>query len=197
MTSNFFESRYLQSNELRQHGFKSIGENVQISDKAIVVGPQNISIGSNVRIDSNVVILSRRGELRIGSNVHIEPHSSLVAHFGIQIGNFCTISHGVRLFTASANYNGDYFTNVFPADKYQVPFTGKIMLEDHVIVGANSVVLPGVVLSEGAAIGALSFVRTSLPGWTVYGGNPIRRISSRNTNIRDIGISLLEENEKF
>lgn len=109
-----------------------------------------------------------------------------MAHHGISIGNYCTLSHGVRLFTASADYSGESFHNVFPDGRYQNPKVGSIEIRDHVIVGANSVVMPGVTIGEGAAVGALSFVRNSLEDWSIYAGNPIKRLGSRSTEIRDI-----------
>jgi galactoside O-acetyltransferase len=185
-----FTSEYLDSEELRNLGFLQVGDNVRISRNCTIAGVENVKIGSNVRIDSYNVIIARRGTLSIGNNVHIEPSSSLVAHFGITIGNFCTLSHGVRLFTASADYGGNYFTNSFPNPKFQVPISGSIVLEDHVIVGANSVVLPSTTLSEGCAIGAMSLVRHSVEPWKIYGGNPLRFIRDRNRNIKEIGNAL-------
>ena len=40
-----------------------------------------------------------------------------------------------------------------------------------VVIGANSVVLPGVTIGEGAAIGAGSVVTRDLEPWGVYIGN--------------------------
>jgi galactoside O-acetyltransferase len=186
--SNPFQSRYYDAVDLRKLGFKRVGSNVSVSEHATIVGIENISIGSNVRIDSHVVILSKQGETDIGSNVHIEPSASLVSHSGIEIGNFCTISHGVRLFTASANYDGEYFTNVFPDPKFQVPFKGKIVLEDHVIIGGNSVVMPGVHFGEGSAIGALSFVRKDVEPWGIYAGNPLKFLRKRKKTIKKLSM---------
>lgn len=185
------QSRYLDEEELRLLGIGSVGQNVLVSEHATIVGLQNVNLGNNIRIDSHVIILSRQGPLTIGNNVHIEPASSIVSHNGVVIGNYCTVSHGVRLFTASADYSGHHFTNVFPEAHYQKAVTGQIVLEDHVIIGANSVVMPDVVIGEGAAVGALSFVRSSVEGWAIYGGNPLRRLGSRSTVIRDLG-KLLE-----
>ena len=186
---NKLESHYLDENELADLGIASVGKNVRVSEDAIIIGLENISLGSNIRIDSYNVILSKRGKFVVGNNVHIEPSSSIVTHFGVEIGNFCTISHGSRLYTASANYSGDYFTNVFPEAKYQVPKTGQIILEDHVMIGGNCVIMPGVTLGEGAAIGALSFIRKSVEGWAIYGGNPLKRLGDRKKTIKDIANS--------
>lgn len=49
--------------ELERIGFKSIGENVLISDKTSIYSPQNISIGNNVRIDDYCVLSAGGGTL--------------------------------------------------------------------------------------------------------------------------------------
>ncbi len=182
---------YYSENELLKLGIGKVGKNVRISSLATVVGIENLFLGSNIRIDSYVVILASRGELHIGNNVHIEPSSSIVAHNGIYISDYCTISHGVRLFTASADYSGDYFTNSFPDPKFQNPISGKIEIYNHVIIGANSVVMPNLVINEGAAIGALSFVRESIDGWKIYGGNPLKVLKQRNKNVNKLSVNLV------
>lgn len=192
-----FLPKYLNSQDLIKLGIKGVGTNVEISEQCNITGLENIVIGSNVRIDSNNIILAKRGYLSIGSNVHIEPGSSIVAHSGITIGDFCTISHGVRLFTASANYNGEFLTNIFPDRKFQNPIVGPISIKNHVIIGGNSVVMPNLVINEGAAIGALSFVRHSLDGWKIYGGNPLRVIRNRDTTIKNLGEELINNSIDF
>jgi galactoside O-acetyltransferase len=178
------QARYYNETDLRKMGIAQVGSNVSVSEHATIVGLENVYLGSNIRIDSYVVILAKRGQLKIGNNVHIEPNSSIVCHYGVEIGNYCTISHGVRLFTASADYSGIHFTNVFPDAKYQVPKTGKIIVGNHVIIGGNSVVMPNLTIEEGAAIGALSFIRESIPGWKIYGGNPLQVLKERDQEIK-------------
>lgn len=180
-------SEYYDENDLNRLGIQTVGTNVRVAHQATIVGLANVSLGSNIRIDSHVVILARRGPLQVGNNVHIEPGSSIVCHAGVKVGNFCTLSHGVRVFTASADYSGEHFTNVFPDERYQSANAAPIVLHDHVIIGGNSVVMPGVRLGEGAAIGALSFVRHSLEGWAIYGGNPLRKLGKRSRTIKAIG----------
>ena len=47
---------YLTEDELKTLGFKSLGENVKISDKASIYDAHNIQIGDNSRIDDFCVI---------------------------------------------------------------------------------------------------------------------------------------------
>ena len=68
--NNILESKYLNENDLLELGISSVGKNVRISANATIVGLENISLGNNIRIDSYVVILSKRGKLSVGNNVH-------------------------------------------------------------------------------------------------------------------------------
>ena len=49
------------------------------------------------------------------------------------------------------------------------------------MIGANSVVLPGVVIPEGVVVGAMSLVLqdTVLKPWTIYAGSPVRALRAR------------------
>ena len=49
--------------QLEKIGFKSLGENVLISDKTSIYSPENISIGNNVRIDDFSVLSAGGGTL--------------------------------------------------------------------------------------------------------------------------------------
>ncbi|GEM_PF-2672021 len=55
-------------------------------------------------------------------------------------------------------------------------------MEDFTGIGANSIIMPNVTISEGATIGALSLVKpnTILKPWTYYGGIPAIPIRKRN-----------------
>ena len=61
---------YYTEQELQKLGFKYIGVNVKVSDKASIYDYNHISIGDNSRIDDFCVI---SGKVRIGRNVHITP----------------------------------------------------------------------------------------------------------------------------
>ena len=58
---------YLTENQLQQLGFKSLGKNVKVSDKASIYNYDQIEIGDNSRID-DFCILS--GNIKIGKYCH-------------------------------------------------------------------------------------------------------------------------------
>ena len=55
------QSKYFSEIDLKDFGFKSIGKNVKISSDARIYGPENISIGNNVRIDDFAIISATNG----------------------------------------------------------------------------------------------------------------------------------------
>ena len=68
----------LSEQQLKEVGFKSIGKNVRISDKASIYGAQGIAIGDNVRIDDFVVLSAGAGGIDIGNYIHIAVFSTLI-----------------------------------------------------------------------------------------------------------------------
>jgi UDP-3-O-[3-hydroxymyristoyl] glucosamine N-acyltransferase len=62
---------YYTQEQLKQLGFKYVGKNVKISDKASIYNCDQIEIGDNSRVDDFCII---SGKIKIGRNVHITPN---------------------------------------------------------------------------------------------------------------------------
>ena len=56
----------------------------------------------------------------------------------------------------------------------------------HVIVGSGSVILPGVALEDGVAVGALSLVSKDCKAFGIYAGNPARRVKERKRDLLEL-----------
>lgn len=56
----------------------------------------------------------------------------------------------------------------------------------HSIVGTSSIILPGVTLSEGTAIGAMSMVTKSTEPWSIYFGIPAKKIKDRRRDLLEL-----------
>ena len=184
---------YFTSKNLRKFGFKNIGDDVFIAKDAIIIGFPNISIGNNVKIDSNVTFAASSGFLSIGSNIHIGGGTHLSCSGSIEIEDFVTISQGVKIYSASDDYSGESLTNPTITGKYKKIHREKVTIERHVIIGSNSVVLPGSNLLIGSAVGALSLVNGNLDSWSIYAGNPARKIRDRSKNLLNLERQFLSE----
>jgi acetyltransferase-like isoleucine patch superfamily enzyme len=171
--------RYLTDEELRQAGFRKLGVGVKIHERASLYGTEQIELGDFVRIDDYSVIVAT-GPLKVGDYVHIPNFCFLGSRFGIDIGSFVTLAPGVMLFTASDEYRGGFLTGAVVPRELTGGAQGTIRLEDHVLLGAYVVVLPGCHLQEGAAVGAHSLVKQDLDPWVLYAGVPVKKIAERN-----------------
>ena len=103
-------------------------------------------------------------------------------HF--QIGQFCSLSSGVKVWCTSDDFVNDIITivpsDIEPVKKHLI--RGDVILEDYTAIGSNSVVMPKNHVPEGTVVGALSFVPVAFEfrPWSVYAGTPIRFLGPRN-----------------
>jgi acetyltransferase-like isoleucine patch superfamily enzyme len=185
MKSNFYDP-----DELKELGFKNIGENVFISRKASIYGAENIELSSNVRID-DFCILS--GKIKIGNFVHIAPYASLCGgKKGITLEDFVNVSRKVEIFAVSDDFSGVSMTNPMVPDNYKHLLEARVILKKHVLVGTGSVILPGVILKEGSVVGALSLVKNSTSGWSINAGVPAKKIKDRKKDLLKLEKQFLE-----
>lgn len=174
-----FDCGYLNESELRAEGFGSIGANVAIASNCTVIGKRNIAIGNNVRIDGYCTLIAGAGEIVIGSNVHIGSYCLLSGGDGIEMKDFSGLSQGVRVYSRSDDYTGEFLTNPTVPAKYVGGARGKVTLGRHVIIGSGSVILPDIAIGDGCSVGALSLVTKSLSDWGIYSGCPAKKIKER------------------
>lgn len=177
---------YYSNEELNLFGFRKFGDNVRISKKCSVYMPENISIGSNVRIDDFCIIVGGEEGIQIGSYVHIAIYCAIFGHGGVFLDDFSGLSSRVVLYSATDDYSGEFLTNPTVPKEYQNVVQGKIILNKHVIIGTNSTILPDVVIGEGSAVGAHSLVSRSLKPWGIYFGSPARKIKDRNKKLLEL-----------
>lgn len=174
---------FLTEAALAQVGFAAVGKNVLISEKASFYRPDNISIGDNVRIDDFCVLSAGEGGIFIGNYIHIAVYTSLIGGGKIELSDFCNLSSRVSIYSSNDDYSGEFMTNpMVPSQLTSVTYAD-VLLKKHVIVGSGSVILPGVVLEEGVAIAALSFVNKNCCSFGIYAGTPVRKVGERKRNL--------------
>lgn len=180
----------LAPDEIGEIGFAAVGSQARIDRRAAFFNPGAIRIGDHVRVDAFSVLAGGSEELSIGSYVHVGAACYLSAgDGGIRLADFCTLAPRVTIHGHSDDYRGGTLTGgVVPAE-----LTGgkgaPIVLEDHVIVGSGSVILPGVTLGFGSAVGALTVVRKSVDAGGVVGGNPASSRGTRDvTRLDDLAV---------
>jgi acetyltransferase-like isoleucine patch superfamily enzyme len=68
-------------------------------------------------------------------------------------------------------------------EKYKNVHHKSVVINNYSIIGANTIILPGVQILEGVAVGALSLVNKSLDEWSVYAGVPAKKIKVRSRQL--------------
>ncbi|KXS35302.1 MAG: galactoside O-acetyltransferase [Idiomarina sp. T82-3] len=170
---------FLNKNELKEIGFKELGQNVFISSKASIYNAERISIGDNVRIDDFCVLSAGNEGIKIGRNVHVAVFSSLIGAEKITLGDFSNISSRVAIYSSSDDYSGASMTNPTIPDEFKNVHSESVRIGRHVIIGSGSVILPGIVIEDGCAIGALSLVNKSCKKFGLYSGIPAKFLKER------------------
>lgn len=187
----------LPHNFIEQIGFASIGENVQISDRASFYNPSKITLGNNVRIDDFCVLSAGLGGMSIGNHIHIAVFSLLIGAGKITLSDFCNISSRVSIYSSNDDYSGLAMTNPTLPRQYTGVTHADVLLGKHVIVGSGSLILPGITLEEGVAIGALSLVTKDCEAFGIYVGNPARRIKERKRDLLELEKAFLSSRNDF
>jgi len=136
-----------------------IGNGFKTGHRALI--RENSEIGDNVLIGTNAVL---DGNCKLGSNISIQT--------GAYITAFTTIEDNVFIgpWVVTAN------------DKYMV-IGAKLIgptIKKGARIGANSTLLPGVVIGEGAVVGSGSVVTKDVAPRKTVVGNPARELKKEN-----------------
>lgn len=169
---------YYSVEELKDFGFKEIGERVLISKKASIYTPSRIAIGHDVRIDDFCFLV---GNITIGSYIHLAPYVSIhgTGNGSVTMKDFSALSSYTTVYASSDDYSGNSITNPTVGEKYERLISSDIVIEKHAIVGLHSVILPNAYLAEGVALGAMSMLSKPTEPWGIYVGIPCKRVKER------------------
>ena len=184
-------SRFLSAEELSATGFASLGTAVCIDRSVILLSPERISIASHVRIDAFSLISPGAGSVRIGSNVHIAAGVYLYGSGGITIDDFVGLSSRSTVLSQTDDFSGNAMTGPTIPERFRAVASAPVHIGRHGLVGVGAVLMPGVTIGEGAAIGALSLVKGHIAPFTIAAGVPARTIAERSRNLLTLEIAYL------
>jgi len=181
------------ANQAYALGFKKVGQDVTIWSGAKIISSEVISIGDSVIIDDFVFLMGGQST-KIGSFIHIGAFTSIAGGGEFIMEDFAGLSGGVRIYTGNEDYSGKCLTNPAVPFPYRTPIRSFIHIKKHAIVGANAVILPGVVIGEGAVVGANSLITKDCEPWKIYVGSPAKGIRTRpKERILELEAQLREE----
>lgn len=120
--------------------------------------------------------------LEIGKNVQINDYVHIGAINSIKIGNNVLIASKVFITDHNHGYYGfqDTHTNPLITPQHRELSSSKVIIEDDVWIGEFVSILPGVTISKGAVIGAMSLVNKDVPPFSIAVGVPAKVIKKYN-----------------
>ena len=135
-------------------------------------------VGARSMIDAFVKIkpAGGTGEVVIGDDCAINSGTVIYSGNGVTIGNAVLIAANCTL--AATNHAFADPDQRIRDQGFQLS-RGGITIGDDVWIGANSVLLDGATIGEGAVIAAGSVVRGSVEAYAIYAGSPAVRRGSR------------------
>lgn len=134
-----------------------------------------VTIGTGTSIHSRCRFYNPKG-VQIGSNTIINNDVLLDGRNGIKIGNNVSVSEGVAILTLEHDLDSPEFATM----------GGPVRIEDFVFVGTRALILPGVTLGKGSAVGAGSVVTRSVEPYAIVTGSPARLVRYRSSNLQYI-----------
>lgn len=120
--------------------------------------------GTNI-YDSSYVI----GDVSVGENCWIGMFTVLDGSGGLNIGNNCTISAGVHIYSHD-NLKATLSNNTIPIERKPVS------IGNNCYVAPHSIISKGVVLGNSVVVAAHSFVNKSFPDNAIVAGTPAKQI---------------------
>jgi len=140
-----------------------IGKNVQFGEDVVIWN--FVIIGDNTRIDDGTIISSF---VDIGKNVSIGKNCSIQAH--VTISNECKIGDNVFI-----GPNSSILNDKFPQNELLTP----PIIENNVIIGGCSSILPNIKINANSVVAAGSTVTKDVAAETVVKGIPARYMMTK------------------
>lgn len=127
---------------------------------------RSLGFGEGTSIYHNAYVY---GDVSVGAGTWIGPLTLLDGTGGLTIGDHCSISAGVQIYTHDT-------VKWALSDGQADPERAPVAIGDGCYIGSQTVISKGVRIGDHAVVGACSFVDRDIPAYTVAVGVPCRPI---------------------
>lgn len=150
---------------------------VQCDGYVRVLGTGRLTLGPACRLGRDVEFeTGEQGRIVLGSCVRINRGTTLASQCEIRIGDNVMIGEFVSV--RDANHGTDPNRPM----RLQPQSSDPIHIENDVWVGRGTCILPGVLIGEGAVVGANSVVSRDIPPYAIAVGAPAKVVRFRYQN---------------
>lgn len=172
---------------LRRKYFVAGRKSVVYATARIINGLQDrerIVIGDNCHVKGELLLFGHGGRIRLGNYCYIGPNTFIWSAKSILIGDRVLVSHNCNIFDSDTH-------PIDPEDRHkqfkEIITTGQpqlvnlnekeVVIEDDVLIAANSIILKGVRIGKAAIVGAGSVVTKDVPPYAIVAGNPAKIVN--------------------
>ncbi len=111
------------------------------------------------------------GNVKVGENTWIGPFTILDGEGILEIGDSCSISSGVQIYT----HNSVKWAISGGKEFYEKK---TVKIGNSCFIGANSVIKDGVSIGDHSVVGACSFVNKEVPPYSIVAGTPAKIVGN-------------------
>jgi len=163
---NLLEQAYIRQKDKEYRKQFNIHESARLGYLPHIIFKGNISLGANSYFNS--------GKISTGTNS------------SVKIGNWCAIGHNVNIHAIT--HDPDFATG---NEKLRPSVEGDVEIGNHVWIGSNCFILPGIKIGNNVVIAANAVVTKDIPDNLIVGGIPAKFIRYKSTiyNEKDQSLS--------
>ena len=127
---------------------------------------KSLGFGEGSSIYDSALVL---GDVRVGKNTWIGPFTVLDGSNGLEIGDNCSVSAGVQIYTHDT-------VKWATSGGREKPERAPVQIGHNCYIGPNTIISKGVTIGCGCVIGANSLVNQNIPDGMKAWGTPARII---------------------
>ena len=156
----------------------SVRSNIYVGKDVSIIGGSKMQVGKNVSIHPCADLWCGGNHFEIGEGSEIGERSRISIVNSMSMGKKVLLSPNVYITDCDHEYRQ---VGIPVIDQGTVINNNRVIIEDGVYIGINSVIVGNVTIGRGSVVGANSVVTKSIPDYCVAAGVPEKKIKKYNT----------------